>query len=361
MNTFITIILTILLFGLIIFIHELGHFFMAKLNKIKVHEFAMGMGPALLKVRRGETLYTLRAFPIGGFCSMEDGTDEDSEDNDRSFNSKPLIGRISVILAGAVMNLLLGLLIMIGIVTASNDEIRTMQIEFFHPNAVSSSYGLAQNDKILKINKMSIYTTNDIYYQILENNTDGKVDLLVQRNVDGKKQKVLLEGVDFTQTSERGDYVWTDFRLVRAEKNPYTVVKEAGARSYSVARLIWVELGNLVTGKRNFNEVSGPIGVSNFVGQVVEQATTSASDSRVADAIETILMLAVLININVGLFNLLPFPALDGGRLVFLFIEGIFRKKINPKIESYVNQAGMFLLLLLMAVITFKDIYQKIF
>ena len=357
------ILIAIVVFGVIIAIHEFGHFLLAKKADIKVNKFAIGMGPKLFKFQKGETEYSLRLFPIGGFCAME-GEDESSEDA-RAFGKKSVPRRISVVVAGAIMNLILGFVILI-IITATSDKLLSCTVGGFRDNATSSSSGLEVGDKIVEIDGLNVLTDSDIVYK-LNNNTSETYDVTVKR--DGKK--ILLEDVKFyyhyyyyvdegtqeyVKFANEADYTG-DMELKKAEnsidfwveeqnKNVFTVVGQAFKETVSTGRLIWITLFDLITGKYGIKDMSGPIGIVTAIGEASTYGLSS------------VLTLMTFITINVGIFNLLPLPALDGGRLVFLIIEGIRKKPVPPEKEGMVHFIGLAALMLLMLVVTFNDIVR---
>ncbi len=332
-----TIIVTIVIFAIIIFIHELGHFIAAKKSGITVHEFALGMGPKLYSFNKNETCYSIRLFPIGGYVQMEGENEESNDPN--AFSKKPLSSRIMVVIAGALMNLVLGFLILI-IMASFKDTYASSTIGRFNENAKSATTGLMVGDTIKKINGITIYTDKDLIGELL-NDEDGVYNMVVIRS----GEKVKLDGVTFDYEGE-GDNrkLNIDFKVDPIKRNFLTVFQNAGNNFVSLMRSIWLSLGQLLSGKVGFTELSGPVGVS----QVVSQAMSIGLDP--------ILYLAALLTINVGIFNLLPLPALDGGRLVFLLFELIRGKPLNPKYEGVIHATGLVLLLGLMVVITFKDV-----
>lgn len=337
----------ILFFGLLISIHELGHFTFAKLFKVKVNEFALGMGPAIFKKKKGDTLYALRLLPIGGFVSME-GEDEDSQD-ENAFNRKNVWQRIIIVAAGAVMNLILGVVI-VATVLSMEDLIGTNQIIEFEKNAISQQTGLKEGDEIIEIDGHRVFSDMDISF-LMGRSDDGVFDMTVRR--DGKKTE--LKDVTF-KTEKDGKYTFItyDFVILGEEPTVLNVMSNAVKRSASIARLVWLSLFDLVTGRYGLTDLSGPVGTVN----VIADAAAEAAVSR--DGLISALTIMAFISINIGIFNLLPLPALDGGRLFFLLIEGIRRKPINPKYEGYIHGAGLALLLLLMLVVTFNDILNLI-
>lgn len=342
MNTLVTILITILVFGVIIFIHELGHFIAAKASGIKVHEFALGMGPTLFHFTKGETKYALRLFPIGGFVSME-GEDAESDD-ERAFSKKPVWKRIIVVVAGALMNVLLGFVILLFLNGFRAGGVPTTVIAQFNgDSAAIEQSGLQIGDKILKINGRSMLIEQDIPFATSQD-ADGVVEMVVRR--DGKKitlPEVPVSPVTIVNEAGEEETVYPFF-VASEKKNVLSLLKYTALNTLYVVRIVWLSLVQLVTGQASVNDLSGPIGV----GKVIGQATAMSASA--------LFNMIAFITINIGVFNLLPIPALDGGRLIFLIIEGIRRKPINPKYEGYVHAVGLILLLVLMVFVTFKDI-----
>ncbi len=342
-NTALTVVITVLVFGVIIFIHELGHFLAAKASRIKVHEFALGMGPTLFRFTKGDTTYALRLFPIGGFVRME-GEDSESED-ENAFGKKPVWKRIVVVVAGAFMNLLLGFLILVGI-TAGMETIPTKVVGGFRfAGTAAETSGLQAGDEILKINGRTMFIEQDIVFSI-DQDADHIVEMVVRRN----GSKVTLQNVDanlVTVTDAEGEEVTRFPFYVNSEKKTVlSVLKYAALDTLYVGRVIWLSLLDLFKGAANVTDLSGPIGV----GQVIGEARMMGLD--------TLFAMIAFITINVGIFNLLPIPALDGARLVFLLIEAVRRKPINPKYEGYIHAAGLILMMLLMVFVAFNDIMR---
>lgn len=336
------ILFAILFFGVIILIHELGHFTVAKLSGIKVNEFAIGMGPKLLSFGKGETKYSLRLIPMGGYVQME-GEDEASED-ERAFNQKPVWKRFLVVIAGAVMNIILGL-VLVAILLTQQNLIGTTQIAGFHENASSQSSGLQEGDVITHINGTSVWSDRDISF-LMARDRDGVIDFTVKR--DG--QKTELKNVKFDTREVDGQTVITfDFIIIGENKTFWNVLKTSFLETASMARLVWLSLFDLVTGRFGLSDLAGPVGTVS----VIAEATTSGGFLNA-------LSLMAFITINIGVFNLLPIPGLDGGRLFFLIIEGIRRKPINPKREGMIHAIGLVLMFALIAVVTFNDILRLI-
>lgn len=341
LNTTGTVLLTVLIFGLIIFIHELGHFLTAKWTGIRVNEFALGMGPALFHFTRGETKYALRLFPIGGYVSME-GENEDSDD-DRAFGHRPVGCRILVVTAGALMNLILGFVIVL-IITLNQPAIASTRIAAFDEASTSSTV-LRVDDELLKINGTRVHIDYDIIMSLVRD-TDGKADFTVRRA--GEVLELSQVPFPVEKNEQTGQTIRLDFKVYPVEKNFFTVTRQAFFNSVAIGRVVWVSLLDLVTGKFGVQQLSGPVGVSQAIGQASSLGW------------ESVLSLAAFITINVGIFNLLPLPALDGGRLLFMLIEVVRRKPVNPKYEGFVHTAGFALLILLMVFVTFNDIMRLI-
>lgn len=353
----VSIIIAILVFGIIIIVHEFGHFITAKKSGVKVNEFAIGMGPKLFSKQRGETKYSLRLLPIGGFCSME-GEDRTSEDS-RAFCNKSVLKRILIVAAGALMNLILGFIFIV-IMTSLSDTYASTTISWFEDDAASQMSGLQVGDRVTNINGMHIFTDTDFMYQ-LQSDKDGVFDMTVIR----KGEKKNLKDVKFSITEAEGtngnktSSLHIDFKVAPIERSFMSIASQSWRRGISYARLIWVSLGDLITGQYKINDLSGPVGIVSAISDVVSNETTK-SGINWKELLENLLSMAALISINVGIFNLLPLPALDGGRLIFLIIEGIRRKPVSPEKEGVVHFIGLALLMLLMLFVTFNDIIKLI-
>lgn len=314
---------------------------MAKLFKVKVNEFSLGMGPKLFSKQKGETLYALRAFPIGGFVSME-GEDEESDDKN-SFGSKKPWQKAGVIVAGAFMNLLFGYIVMI-VLTIMSGRVGTTTVAMFNEGAVSNNY-LRVNDRIVSVNGSKVKTPNDITFEFLRDK-DGIIDLEVIRN----DEKIKLPPIQF-QMEEIEDGVNAinlDFKVYSKELTPLGVFGYSFNWAVTIVKQVWVSLIDLLTGRFGFNQLSGPVGVAAAIGE----ASTMGIDS--------LLLMVAFITINLGVFNLLPFPALDGGKLVFILIEAIRGKPIPAQYEGYIHTAGLILLLGLVVFVTFNDVIKLI-
>lgn len=329
------IIIAVLFFQLIIVIHEGGHFVAARLMKIKVNEFSIGMGPKLIQFTKGETKYTLRLVLFGGYCAME-GEDSDSDD-ENAFSNKKVIQRIFVVVAGAFMNLVLGLVI-ISIMVSTQSLIGTTTVAKFDDNSVSSQT-LEVGDKIKSIDGMRVYTSTDVTTG-LSRSADNVVEFVVERNGEMKTLNVEFEMSEYEGTN----YINMDFFVLGVEKTFSSVIKETFAQFVSYCRMIFLSLHDLLVGRYGVSDISGPVGAVSIVSTAVKTS------------LPTVLRIMALLTVNVGLFNLFPFPALDGWRLFVLAFEGIFKKKLPSKFEWLINTIGLALLIGLMCVVTFSDI-----
>ncbi len=331
------IIVALLVFGLMILIHELGHFLVARACGVCVHEFSMGMGPKIFgwKGKTG-TCYNLRVFPIGGFVSMK-GEDE-AADGEDSFSQKRPWQKFLIVAAGACMNILLALLLMLVVVLFSSNLASTV-VYSFGEDATSNEW-LQPGDRILAVNGSKTHTGNEVVYEIAHDGYEP-IDLTIVR--DG--QTMTLADVVFpTQISSGMVYGKTDFVVYAEAKNIGTVLKHTFFRSVSTVKMIWESLLDLVGGRVGMEAVSGPVGV-----------TTAISDAARTGALQLLYLVCVL-SMNLGVFNLLPLPALDGGRLIFILWEMVTGKPVNPKYEGMVHFIGIILLFGLMILITYKDI-----
>lgn len=287
---------------------------------------------------------------MGGFVSME-GEDDDSEDL-RSFRHKKVWQRLVVVLAGAVMNLVLAFVILIILTSCSEAIVSTTVADFYTEDAPSYMSGLRAGDKIVRVNGMKVYTDTDISYQF---QTDE--DMVFEMDVIRDGQKVTLPAVSFayTEVADGSRALHIDFRVVGEKVTPLSVISQSSKKFMSVSRMIWLSLSDLIKGKYSINDLSGPVGIVGAIGEVVGSTEQGLS---VGEMIMNLFSFVVFISVNVGIFNLLPIPALDGARAVFLIIEGIRRKPIKPEHEGMVHLIGMAALLLLMVVVTVSDIMK---
>ena len=347
-----SIIFAILLFSILIFVHELGHFAAAKLSGVQVNEFSMFMGPAIFKKQVGETLYAIRCIPFGGYCALA-GEDEDT-DNPRSFQKAAWWKRFIILVAGAAMNFVTGVLIFAIVFAPAKQFIVPVIASVEEGCTIVREDGLHAGDKFLEVDGEKIYVQSD-FSLILSLNEGDVHDLVVER--DGQKvvlndfhmEKHEFDNGDGT-TSLRYGFSFGFADATFAEKLNYV-----WGTTLDSVRNVRLSLQMLFTGKAGLSDVSGPVGIVQIMSDTAEQSET------VLDAFLNMLYFGGFIAINLAVMNLLPIPALDGGRVVSLLIttaiEGVTKKKINPKYEGYIHGAGMILLLILMAVILFKDVF----
>ena len=331
------ILIAILIFGFLIFIHELGHFLFAKKYGVAITEFSLGMGPKIFSKKGKDGIdYSLRLFPIGGFVSMV-GESEES-DNPNSFNKKPAYQRFIITLAGAVMNLLVGVIIMV-ILTSTNQRFGTTKIGEFTNDSTSSQY-LMLEDEIIKVGNTRVHTASELNYEIMRKGYEP-ISLTIIRN----GHEIVIDNVEFPTITNEGIVFGTaDFFVYGEEKTFYNVIKNSYFSCKSTIKMIWDSLYDLVSGRYGMEQVSGPIGVTGAITNAAKTSTYS------------LFYLVVVISMNLGIFNLLPIPALDGCSLLLLLIEMIARKPIPQKIEYGIKAIGFILLMGFAVIISFKDI-----
>lgn len=339
------IVLAILAFGMLVIVHEFGHFITAKRGGVQVNEFWIGMGPTLLKKEYNGTLYCLKLLPFGGACVME-GEDEESE-SEHAFGKASLPRRMLIVAAGALMNFLVGFLIVLAVIQPNgpNGGYIVSTLDSVDPASTAAAEGgLQAGDEILEVDGYNILMRSD-FEVALARGADTTYEVVVRR--DG--EKITLPAVTLEPTIE-GENGRKMIGLTFAEQ-PDSIgmhISMAVRTSVNYARMVWASLGMLVTGQVGVDQLSGPVGVA-------EVMATTASYS-----ISAFLQLVAFISINLGVMNLLPLPALDGGRLVFLILEGIRRKPVPAKYEGYIHAAGLMLLLALMVYVTGQDILRLI-
>jgi regulator of sigma E protease len=349
LSTIGTILLTIFIFGLLITIHELGHYLVARLFKVGVREFSIGMGPKIKTWNLKHNKFSIRWLPIGGYVSMvgEDPDDEpEPEDVGKAgLNTKPLWQRALVVVAGPVMNILLAFLIM-AILVISIPRLGSTEIAKFAPESKTYEAGLREGDIILEIDGSKIRVYNDISYIVA---LRGKNPLDVRVLRDGKE--ILISDVQFPSTVTNGIAMGDiDFSVYAIDKTPGKVIYQSFFWPISIIDMTIESLVRTLKGEYGWEAVSGPVGVGEQIGEVVKNSGT------VADTIRNLSLMTVIISISLGVCNLLPVPVLDGGHLVFFLIEAIRRKPINKKVHTIINAVFMILLLGFMAVIALKDI-----
>ena len=352
LSTLFYLALTFFLMGILIFVHELGHYLTARACKVTIHEFSLGMGKRLCGFTSKKTgiQYSLRLFPIGGYVAMagEDEDKEGEEDDPNAFNKKNVWQRLIILVAGAAMNVITGalaMLILVGGMTVAGYKLPSTTVADFTPGASSYVTGLETGDKILRVDGVRVHTGYDLSYEIMFNGYKP-VDVVVER--DGKE--ILIPQVVFPSGIEDGIELGSmDFYILAGESSVGNVLKTTWYRSVSSIKMVFDSIKGIVTGRFTLASMSGPIGVSSAVADVASQPM----------AVWNILYLFALIAMNLGVMNMLPIPALDGGRVFFRIVEILhFGKPINPKFEATVHGVGMTLLLMATAVIAFKDMFR---
>lgn len=326
-----TVILGILLFLFLIFPHELGHFLMARAVGVKVNEFAFGMGPAVWKKQGKETLYSVRLLPVGGYCAME-GEDKDSDD-ERAFNKKSPGAKILVLAAGAAMNVLIAVVVMSGIMFATGEA--TNVINKVVKDSPAAAAGIEHGDRIVDAGGKKIGNWYDFHESMRGQKKPFK--LTVERKGERKTFSV-------TPKEEKGRYVIGVSAVV--EKNLFKSVARGAKSTWILTGRMYAGLKDLVTGKVAVKEVTGPVGMIELVHQTTSRGLTP------------FFYLLVFISLNLAIFNLLPFPALDGGRIIFVIIRMVTGKAITDRQENMVHGAGMILLLTLMVFATWNDLVR---
>lgn len=432
MSTVISILLTLLLLSILVFVHEFGHFIVAKLMGIRVLEFALFMGPKIFSFKKGETVYSLRCIPIGGFCSMEG--EETSSDDDRAFSNKPWYKRAAVCIAGPAMNIILA--VVLSIVLLATSGYASLRIAEVVPESPAAAAGVTAGDKIIAVdgsgvssemergtyeemfkteNGLHTYTvkkadgskveftaaspshagirtkiyskTNEtpgIYVaEVTKDSLADQVGLLPgaeMRSLNGKPVDDWTEYLYYTNNLERplvyvfqnpdGGQVTVDTGVIANDENQqigilvhpvqkdalehgaFTILGDAFSYSFSMIRVTLKSFVWLFNGTASMNDVSGPVGMVTIVNDTVATAPDFSSGAL------TFLLLSVLISINLGILNLMPFPALDGGRLVIALVEAVTRKKVKPEVEGIISAVGFVLLIGFSIFVLIKDVIK---
>ena len=346
------IIIGILCFGLLIAVHEWGHFITAKKLDVQVNEFSIGMGPALWSRQRGETKYSLRAFPIGGYCAME-GVDGDGGGNPRAFVAKPLWKKLIILVAGSFMNLVTGFVIVV-ILYAAVGAYAVPVIDSLAEGCPAAGI-LEPGDRVLSVDGHRVAVYFDVSGAL---SAGGDEKTFVIRR-DGQKMTltdVPLPYQDYTENGQTRKRYGITFAVEEATL-PGVLVQGAGTCDY-FARAVWQGLGMLVRGQVGLSDVSGPVGIVSYMSEAGSQGPT------VAGGIQNVMFIVALIAVNLAIMNMLPIPGLDGGR-VFLLLAGelfylLTRRRLDPKYEAYLNAGFLVLILAFMAVVTFSDVWKLV-
>lgn len=348
-------ILAILIFGILIAVHELGHFMAAKACGVRVNEFAIGMGPAIYTKQKGETLYALRLLPIGGYCAMEG---EDGGSNDpRSFENQGFIPKLIILVAGSAMNFLLGLVVIVIIFSQATAFVTTEITEFMEGCPYESAEGLQVGDVLYSVNGERTYFSSDFGTYVVRNGGSFEMDIEVIR--DGERVSIedfYMVPVEYEQDGE----MVMKYGLIfgGSESGVSAMLKYSWYTCMDFVRMVRIGLTDLVTGGASVNDMSGVIGIVDMMNTVGESSETTAL------AVQNILYLGAFIAVNLAVMNLLPIPALDGGRVLFLtittVIEKVTKHKVDSKYEAHINGAALMLLMALMVYVMFNDIARII-
>ena len=351
-STIINVCIGLVVFGFIIFFHEFGHFLLAKKNGIGVIEFAVGMGPALFSFNKNGTKYSLRIIPMGGFCMML-GEDEDVDD-EHSFSQKTVWQRLAVVLAGPIFNFIIAFILSIVLIgICGYDE---PNVEEFADVSPAKEAGIMEGDLITSYNGKRIYNYREILVYNQLNNSGDDITLTVLR--DGEEKEFSFSPF---YDEETGAYYMGIRGGSRQRDGAWNVVKYSALEMRYQVKTVYLSLKYLITGKLGFKNVSGPVGIVSMINDTINDAKDSAKGDTSLAIINVILNMinfTILISANLGVMNLLPIPALDGGRALMLLIEGIFKKRLSVQKEAFINTLGFMLLVGLMIVVLFQDILK---
>lgn len=350
MSTFINVIISLIIFGIIIFIHEFGHFLLAKKNGIYVQEFAIGMGPTLFTFQKKETKYSLKLIPMGGYCMML-GEEEDIDDLN-SFSNKSVWARLSVVVAGPLFNFILAFflsLVLISIVGFDEPIVSGLSNQ-----SPAKEAGVLVGDRITHIDGHRIFSFRELLIFNQFNQSPDPITLTVERDdkqIDYKFKRSKVKDT-YLMGVESNGYV---------KSNPLDTIKNSFLELRFQIKSTFLSLKYLFTGKVSFNQLSGPVGIVAMMNDSLEQAKESSNGNQgvaFINAVLNMLNFCIVLSAGLGIMNLLPIPALDGGRTVFLLMEGIFNKKLSTEKEAIVNTIGFIFLIGLMVIVMFQDVFK---
>ena len=352
--TIVYVLVAVLLFGILIILHEMGHFTAAKICGVKVNEFSLGMGPLLWQKKKGETAYSLRLFPIGGYCAME-GEEEDSDDP-RAFSAQSPWRRFWILISGAAMNFLTGLLIVAVLYGSAAAFYSPIIVDFAPQCPLERTDALQKGDRIVSIDGERIYVYSDIGL-LLQWSPSPTHDITLHRQGEKVYLKDLpMEVREYPAADGQGTYRGYGLSFGVEEATFGKKIAYTWNQTIDFARMVRLSLRMLLTGEAGIKDMSGPVGIVSTMTQMGEQSKTTR------DALENIAYLGAMIAVNLAIMNMLPLPALDGGRIFFLLVNavfyGLFRRQIPAKYENYVHFAGMILLLTFMVIVTCSDIFK---
>lgn len=341
------IVVALIIFSVIIIIHELGHFLLAKHHGVCVQEFSLGLGPTIWGIQKGETKYCLNLLPFGGSCMML-GEDDESDD-ERAFNNKTVGQRMSIVLAGPFFNFILAFFLSLFLIGyAGADPAVIGEIE---EGSAAFEAGILPGDQIVKMDGGRVYNYREIIYKMMLNKGGKPVTLVYER--DGKKQEVTIT----PKKTESGSYLLGITGAGRVKQNLFGVIKYSFLEVRCQVRVVFWSLRYMVSGYFSPNDISGPVGIVNMIGNTYEEAKPEG----ILVVLMSMFNISVMISANLGVMNLLPLPALDGGRFLFFVIEAIRRKKLPAEKEGMIHMAGLMVLLGLMVLIMLNDIRNIFF
>ena len=347
------IFLAILIFGILIGLHELGHFLAAKACGVQVNEFSIGMGPLIFQRSRGETDYSLRLFPIGGYCAMEG--EEEASDNPRALNRQGFWKQLIIFAAGAAMNFLTGFLILLCLYAGSDAFYKTDIVGFNPAFPQQGEDGLLIGDEIYAINGERIYLRGDVSTLLSLRPQDTSMELTIRRN--GSKLTRTLEKRMYTSEDGEEYYGYGFYHGGVVEATPLLKLQYSWYHALDYVRLVRLSLQMLLSGDAGVSDLSGPVGI---VSTISEMGQETEAEEGIAAALENVFFFGALIAVNLAVMNLLPLPALDGGKILILILNTLgamlFRKRIPAKLETAVNAVGFVLLMCLMLFVTFHDV-----
>ncbi|BED91957.1 MAG: site-2 protease family protein [Candidatus Improbicoccus pseudotrichonymphae] len=346
---FLLFLFAFIFFNSIVFFHEFGHFITAKLFRVKVEEFALGMGPKVISKKIGETLYSFRCLPVGGFCSLE-GEEKYSESKS-SFSIKPFWQKVTIISAGCFMNLLVG--VVFSSVVFAFCGLPSTSISEFGMNSISQESGLELNDKIISIDKNKTFICRDIMFFLLTNPKENYDVEIIRNNV-----KMTLKNVRFSHIKDaNGKYhYYIDFGVGTIKKTFLNLINYSVLNTYSISRVSIYAILGLFRGKFRISDLVGPIGIADQIRRVAGEGLKIGFGTAILHILEVMTMLTV----SIGIFNMVPFPAFDGGRILLLIIEKILNRRFSKKVENAINYTGFCLIILLALVVSYHDVIRLI-
>ncbi len=353
MNMIVTLICFVLVLGIIILVHEFGHFFFSKKFGVYVHEFAIGMGPKIFSRRKGETEYSVRAIPIGGFCSLagEDGEEQDDKGKkiprNRKLFAKPIWQRFLILFFGAGNNFILALILLFLVALIGGAPVMDPLIYDVTKDYPAALAGIEKGDKILEVNGHKTKTIDDVQLYILLNKVGTNIDFKIE-DKDGNVKDYTLTPKKVTKDGQDNYYYGVEIKS-DVEHGFVQSIKYTFVKTGALLRQMVLTLKYLFTGHLSLDNLSGPVGIYSVVGEARTEGFV------------TLMSLTALLSINVGFLNLIPFPAFDGGRIFLLLIEKIRRKPMKPETENMINVVGFILIMILAVYVTGNDIFKMIF